>query len=1106
MAETGPIGFDRLFDFSNQADLEKAISLIKEMDSIYDQLGSGLLSKLNQLKEAQSSLINMAKDLQSSLSVGITEADNQKILKNEQLIEDLFKAQKKLNEEVRNTRDTLKETNEERNKVKESSEKLVVLQKEEIKLTEKLNSLKTDEAKANAKLRVEINNLNKELKEEAEGTAGLTKLQKDEIKLKEQLEELNSSQAQSNAKLKIEIQEKNKAIKEAAKESLGLITVYQKESKRLNDLRNDYKDAALIYGETSDEAEKLKKETNELSEALKRIDKNVGQGNRDVGLYSDALEEAGLNSSTFAAQTEVVAEGLQGVGGAGSNAVGGVKSFAASLKALLANPIVLLLAAIAGALKLLFDGFQKTAIGAKFFAQAGALVDGVLVTISTLAKELAEVITPLFDDPLGSIKEFGNFIVENITKRFEGVIKLSGLLGKAFNQLVKGEFSALKDTALEAGSALIQIQTGFDEIDQQKIANKFSQIADQVQSNTSQFIKLAEAQRAVRIENRQLEKDTFSLIAAEEQLEIVRDDATRGFLEREAAAELLFNVTQERAEKELKIAKNRLSLINQEVKIRTQAGEDSQDLLDEQLAGLKELEDAERAFTNTVLTNEKERNQLRQDRLERDLDFAIDAFDNQKAINERLISDEEKTLSERRAILQETVRLADESFLRQEEILTDLSNAQVDATELLNLDALALTKRVRELEQSEIVEGRTLEVIRERRTVLQDLAEATKELDKVEREREQREKEASQAIQDIRIESFIAQKDLQSQIGEDRLESLKSRIEAEIKFESIKAKRLLENDKLLINERVLIQEELESKISEITKKGAEDRSRIRQEEVDKFISAGLDTVSAAQDLADQLFSNSQDKLDREKESIDEREEEALEKEGITEESKIALQQKFEAEREKIREKQIKSERKQAILSKAIAAVEIISSTGVAILKAVAASPLTGGLPFSAIVGGIGALQLATVLAAPIPQFAKGTSNAPKGSAIVDELGAEIIYNPRTKKVDLGQNKGPRLVDLEGGEVIMNHVISNRLKKQASRNASEINAESFSATNQPMGDSIHVDILNNLSPLVDRISNIPLTNWNVQHGELNKSITKGRTTYEAIQSENRDYGV
>ena len=44
-------------------------------------------------------------------------------------------------------------------------------------------------------------------------------------------------------------------------------------------------------------------------------------------------------------------------------------------------------------------------------------------------------------------------------------------------------------------------------------------------------------------------------------------------------------------------------------------------------------------------------------------------------------------------------------------------------------------------------------------------------------------------------------------------------------------------------------------------------------------------------------------------------------------------------------------------------------------------------------GTVGAIQLAAAVAAPLPQFAEGTQNAPEGYAIVGERGTELVMNP-----------------------------------------------------------------------------------------------------------------
>jgi hypothetical protein len=118
------------------------------------------------------------------------------------------------------------------------------------------------------------------------------------------------------------------------------------------------------------------------------------------------------------------------------------------------------------------------------------------------------------------------------------------------------------------------------------------------------------------------------------------------------------------------------------------------------------------------------------------------------------------------------------------------------------------------------------------------------------------------------------------------------------------------------------------------------------------------------------------------------------------------------------EKQIADQkRKQFIFDRAVNAGEIIFNTASGISKAVAASPLTFGLPWSAFVGATGALQLARLFAAPIPQFAKGVENFEGGAAIVGEKGSELIKEGN--RFRLSPSK-PTLTNLKKGADVIPH--------------------------------------------------------------------------------------
>jgi len=166
-----------------------------------------------------------------------------------------------------------------------------------IKVLDQLETQLKDIVKVNAELAAQtpakgyenINNKAKAINNVKNATDGLDKIEKERIRLEEKLTQLQSTEIQKNTQLKVQIQEQTKLNKQLAREKLGLVSVYEKESRRLNDLRKRYKDSALTLGESAKETKRLRREAEQLDSRLKRIDGNVGQFQRNVGNYASAF-------------------------------------------------------------------------------------------------------------------------------------------------------------------------------------------------------------------------------------------------------------------------------------------------------------------------------------------------------------------------------------------------------------------------------------------------------------------------------------------------------------------------------------------------------------------------------------------------------------------------------------------------------------------------------------------------------------------------------------------------------------------------------------------------------------------------------------------------
>jgi hypothetical protein len=114
---------------------------------------------------------------------------------------------------------------------------------------------------------------------------------------------------------------------------------------------------------------------------------------------------------------------------------------------------------------------------------------------------------------------------------------------------------------------------------------------------------------------------------------------------------------------------------------------------------------------------------------------------------------------------------------------------------------------------------------------------------------------------------------------------------------------------------------------------------------------------------------------------------------------LALQEdKAKAEEQLLRRK-AELERKQAIARKAFAISEIAINTAVAIMKNNAQLGFIAAQPLNAITIALGAIQAATVLAQPIPQYKDGTNYHKGGDAIVGDGGKhEVMITPDGKQM------------------------------------------------------------------------------------------------------------
>jgi tape measure domain-containing protein len=111
------------------------------------------------------------------------------------------------------------------------------------------------------------------------------------------------------------------------------------------------------------------------------------------------------------------------------------------------------------------------------------------------------------------------------------------------------------------------------------------------------------------------------------------------------------------------------------------------------------------------------------------------------------------------------------------------------------------------------------------------------------------------------------------------------------------------------------------------------------------------------------------------------------------------------------------QRREAEAQKRLAIFNIATNTAQAVLATYAKVGFPVGIPLAIAMGAIGAATSALVSAKEIPQFWKGTENAPAGLAWTQEKGAEVITDKKGNVKTLGNNKGAQLTYLEKGDKV-----------------------------------------------------------------------------------------
>ena len=810
----------------------------------------------------------------------------------------------------------------------------------------------------------EVNSL--EVKIGGSASGGVTKLLKDQEaavnSLKEATKAANAEKKRSDqeyvATLKTLLAqrdaEQEKVLKNIREEAIGNKSIslsYKQLSLAYKEAANKAREYNSMLGATHPLTVQANKDALDLSARVKGIDASVGIFNRNVGNYASATSNIQRQIAMFAGELPNIQYGLRTFASSLSNQFQGL--FDAIKQATAANKL------------LREEGKATTSVTRQIVSgifnwQTGLLalvaVGGVLITWLTSATKEEKAMSEAAKENAASQKQ----MAESIGKE---VSELNLLILKS------------KDARLsykERGDAVDELQKRFPEyfaaLSRESILN--GDVAASVDLATEAIIK--KARETQRVEK--YTKAISDLARMENELNDINNPAKGTFN---------YNSADRKGALTVEIALQRQKVKEIEKTLGAQNDVNANDAywMDAKLKKQHDLNEA-KAKANALLTEEQRKERDKKPRAEKEDQF----LDEKQAIEaQKLIAENEKMTYEQR------YEAAEQFAILSEKLLIKQGQNSIDNTIKYATETDALLKGI----EDDKAKDRENELKRLERLSKEEYDIITKRLKEIALEGKESGLNDPEILQNQM--SYLSQTLKSLGLQKDEIEKIEEAIK-DLRLKQIDAvdKAQDKSDKEKLAKQKKVNRELEKLAQETANfvttvisasfqrqtKEIEEKGELQDEEYEKEKKAIEDNVKDEDERSAQL--------------------------------KVLADEKAESDK-KIREELEQQRRKQQILERTGTIASIVFSTAKAISEAVTLSPLTGGLPFSAIAAAIGAAQVATVLATPMYKDGKEINDPYEGKMIWGEAGTEIKIDKngvieKADKATLGYTKkGDRII-------------------------------------------------------------------------------------------------
>lgn len=353
----------------------------------------------------------------------------------------------------------------------------------------------------------------------------------------------------------------------------------------------------------------------------------------------------------------------------------------------------------------------------------------------------------------------------------------------------------------------------------------------------------------------------------------------------------------------------------------------------------------------------------------------------------------------------------------------------------------------------------------------------------------------------IRLKEQFEQEsaDIQQRYAIQTAKSAVALIEEELKTENLSAEERANLTRQLAQAKAQLEQQMAdaaiANIERVNEKDAKSKEQ-RMKKAQQWLQIAADSLNSINDLVSTIYDAKIAKVEEEQEANTEAGEaeqeriaQMVEQNVITEEEgearKRAAEDKTAKKNEELEKKKAKLKEKQAKFDKLNSIAQVGISTALAIMNMMESAPWPVNIAMAAVAGAMGAVQLATIIATPLPKYAKGTGYHKGGPAIVGDGGVpEVITYGGNAWITPDE---PTLVDLPTGASVIPDV--SRLDESELAVARPLMQGSYDAP-KTYNDAKVLDRLDNLifieksKSRTRRLSDI---NSQLAHYLLNKDV-------------------